>query len=131
MLSPSHWQRLVSGVIDRPGSCFLDSRAGCPRTRDTLDGAGGEMFPRKQFAPFGFDARAVRPREDEQPVVGTREPVAALVHEPVMKAAQRDEIGELRLAAVGPVLDVMAFREAGAIAARDNGNRRRALSAPG
>ena len=34
-----------------------------------------------------------------------------------MKAAQRDEIAELRLAAVGPVLDVMPLGEARAIAA--------------
>ena len=48
-----------------------------------------------------------------------REPVATFVHEPMVKAAQRDEVAELRLPAISPVLDVMAFREARAIAARE------------
>jgi hypothetical protein len=30
------------------------------------------------------------------------------MHEPVMKAAERDEVRELRLAAVGPLLHVVA-----------------------
>jgi hypothetical protein len=47
------------------------------------------------------NAAAVGAREDEQSIVGGREPVIALVHEPVMETAERDEIRELRLPSVG------------------------------
>ena len=43
----------------------------------------------------------------------------ALVEEAVMAAAELDEVLELRLAAVGPVLHVVAFGEARAVAARE------------
>ena len=74
------------------------------------------MFLRKHCAPF-FDAPAVRPREHEHAVVRAREAKAAFVHEPMMEAAERDEISELRFAAVGPVFDVVPFAEARAVAA--------------
>ena len=45
--------------------------------------------------------------------------VAAFVHAPVVKAAQRDQVIELRFAAVGPVLDVVPIAVARAVAARE------------
>src|SRR4051794_24924770 len=64
-----------------------------------------------------LDAPAVRPREYEHSVVGAPDSVTALVHEPVVEAAQRDQIGEVRFAPVRPVLDVVPVAEARAIAA--------------
>jgi hypothetical protein len=63
-----------------------------------------------------LDANAVRPCEYEEPVIRAREPKASFVHETVMEAAQGDQVVELCRAAVGPVLHVMPFREALAIA---------------
>src|SRR5437762_531967 len=65
------------------------------------------------------NAPAVRPREHEDAVVGRCDSEAALVHERVVKAAERDEVRELRLAAIGPVLDVVALRETRAVAPRE------------
>src|SRR5687767_7736306 len=48
------------------------------------------------FAVVG-DSSPIGSREDEEPIVGYRDAVTALVHEPVMKAAQRHEVRELGL----------------------------------
>ena len=66
-----------------------------------------------------LDAPTVRPTENERAIVRNREPVATFVHEPMVEAAQRHEVAELCFALIRPVLDVMAFRKARAIAARE------------
>src|SRR5688572_12439330 len=104
MRSPCHWQRAVSAVITRSFSRRVSWKSST------------ELFPRnivrrcRGLSPVGS-------REDEEPIVGYRDAVTALVHEPVMKAAQRHEVRELGLSSVGPVLHVMPFAKPRAIAA--------------
>ena len=43
------------------------------------------------------DPCAVRPREDEQAIVGNSQTEPTLVHETMMEPAERDEVAELRL----------------------------------
>jgi hypothetical protein len=54
---------------------------------------------------------------EREPALATGEPVPALVQEPVVMAAEEDEVGELRTPTVGPVLDVVGVDEAMARAA--------------
>src|SRR5690606_15530938 len=52
--------------------------------------------PRRGAAGLA-DPHAVRPGEHEKAVVGRAHVEPALVHQPVMERAERNEIGELRL----------------------------------
>ena len=53
------------------------------------------------------DSDAVRLHESQRAVIEYFDANAAFVHGVMMEPAQRHEVGWLRLAAVGPVLDVM------------------------
>ena len=75
------------------------------------------MFPRKQCAPFSSTRRPSGRVKMNSPSSVRGQAIAAFVHEPMVKAAERDQVAELRLAAVGPVLHVMTFGEARPIAA--------------
>src|SRR5688572_808403 len=56
---------------------------------------------------YPIHSLAIRSHEPQRAVVEYLHVEAAFMHGAVMKAAQRDEVGRLGLAAVGPVFDVM------------------------
>jgi hypothetical protein len=64
------------------------------------------------------NALTIGPGEYQRAVVGHAQRVAALVQQPVMPAAQLHQVGQLRLAAVRPVLDVVCIHVAMMRAAR-------------
>ncbi len=64
------------------------------------------------------DAPAVGASKDEPPAGSALEPVAALVHEPVVVAAQQHEVLDARRPSVRPVGDVVPVDEAMESAAR-------------
>ena len=74
------------------------------------DGVG-----RRRLAPLpgGADGQPVRVGESEHAVVEALHIESALVHQPVMGRTQKDEVAERGLAAVGPVLDVVAVEPVG------------------
>ena len=62
-------------------------------------------------APFGFTNL-------ERTVVESFDANAAFVHGVVVEAAERDEVGGFRFAAIGPMIDVMCIDVASVRAAR-------------
>src|SRR4051812_19711235 len=69
--------------------------------------------PRRRGRTRGCGHRFARRREERQPGSRALDPVAALMDEAVVEAAERDEVGQRRRSAVGPVLDVMRVGAAG------------------
>jgi len=83
-------------------------------THDSAESSGPGLI-RKRAALR--NPSAVGPREHEHAVVGGRDAESPFVQQSVVKAAQRDEVAGLRLAAVDPVPDVVTLAEASAVAA--------------
>ena len=91
------------------------------------DGVGRRGLP-----PFrGPDGQPVRVFEPERTVIEALHVESALVHQPVMRRAQQDEVVEGGLAAVGPVPDVMAVEPVSPRGSRESGIRGRGLQVHG
>jgi len=90
-------RRSPQRVVTRPERC------------DGIPPHHGSLRHLRQRAP-------VRPPEPERVVRPALDPIALLVHRPVMPAAQQREVRERRRAPVGPVVEVMALAEADATA---------------
>jgi hypothetical protein len=74
-------------------------------------------WPKVRRARDGRDFHAVRVPENQAPVGRAFDSIPALVNQPMMVAAELHEVRELRLAAVGPVSDVMGIHKSMAVAA--------------